>query len=76
MAKRQAGRSRKKNVVIESNGQAHIKATFNNVLITLTDQYGNTHAMKLNSWKPDPNWKSNAGSPAADAPEEKEDAPF
>jgi len=42
MAKRQAGRSRKKNVVIESNGQAHIKATFNNVLVTLTDQYGNT----------------------------------
>lgn len=42
MAKRQKGRSRKKNVVVESNGQAHIKATFNNVLVTLTDQYGNT----------------------------------
>jgi len=42
MAKRQGGRGRKKNVVIESNGQAHIKATFNNVLVTLTDQYGNT----------------------------------
>lgn len=44
MAKRQrgAGRARKKNVVVESNGQAHIKATFNNVQITLTDQYGNT----------------------------------
>lgn len=44
MAKRQKGgsRSRKKNVVVESNGQAHIRATFNNVLVTLTDQYGNT----------------------------------
>ena len=49
MAKRQqkggraAGRTvRKKNVVVESNGQAHVKATFNNVLVTLADQYGNT----------------------------------
>ena len=44
MAKRQRGgtRTRKKNVVIEQNGQAHIKATFNNVKVTLTDQYGNT----------------------------------
>ena len=44
MAKRQRGgsRTRKKNVVVESNGQAHIRATFNNVLITVTDQYGNT----------------------------------
>lgn len=44
MAKRQrgTGRSRKKNVVVESNGMAHVKATFNNVQVTLTDQYGNT----------------------------------
>jgi len=45
MAKRQKkGRSRsvrKKNVVVEANGRAHIKASFNNVTITLTDQYGN-----------------------------------
>ena len=48
MAKRQqqrtsrAGRPvRRKNVVVESNGQAFVKATFNNVMITLTDQYGN-----------------------------------
>ncbi|MDA0378801.1 MAG: 30S ribosomal protein S11, partial [Bacteroidetes bacterium] len=41
-AKRGGGRVRKKSVVVESNGQAHIKATFNNVQITLTDQYGNT----------------------------------
>lgn len=44
MAKRQKGgkAGRKKKVVVESNGQAHIRATFNNVLVTLTDQYGNT----------------------------------
>ncbi len=44
MAKRQKGTKsgRKKRVVVESNGQAHIRATFNNVLVTLTDQYGNT----------------------------------
>ncbi|MCB0718026.1 MAG: 30S ribosomal protein S11 [Bacteroidetes bacterium] len=44
MAKRQTGtqKARKKKVVVESNGQAHIKATFNNVQVTLTDQYGNT----------------------------------
>jgi small subunit ribosomal protein S11 len=44
MAKTKAGSSktRKKKVVVESNGQAHIKATFNNVQVTLTDQYGNT----------------------------------
>ncbi len=33
---------RKKNVVVEANGQAHIKATFNNVQVTITDPYGNT----------------------------------
>lgn len=48
MAKRQqksSGRGRtvrKKKVIVEANGQAHIKATFNNVVVTLTDQYGNT----------------------------------
>ena len=49
MAKRQQQRGgarggrpvRRKNVVVESNGQAFVKATFNNVMITLTDQYGN-----------------------------------
>jgi small subunit ribosomal protein S11 len=33
---------RKKNVVVESNGRAYVKATFNNVIVTITDQYGNT----------------------------------
>ena len=40
---RGAGRAvRKKNVIVEANGQAHVKATFNNVQVTITDQYGNT----------------------------------
>jgi small subunit ribosomal protein S11 len=33
-------RGRKKDKV-EANGVAHIKATFNNTIVTLTDQYGN-----------------------------------
>ncbi len=32
----------KKKSVVDSNGLATIKATFNNVLVTLTDIYGNT----------------------------------
>lgn len=34
----------KKKSVVDSNGIAHIKATFNNVLVSLTDIYGNTIA--------------------------------
>jgi len=45
MAKKQgrkgSGRSGKKKVVVESNGMAFIRATFNNVIVTITDQYGN-----------------------------------
>jgi len=37
----QAGKKTKKKT-IESNGVAHIKATFNNVIITITDSQGNT----------------------------------
>jgi len=32
----------KKKAHVDSNGVAHIKATFNNVLVTITDIYGNT----------------------------------
>jgi small subunit ribosomal protein S11 len=32
----------KKKIQVESNGIAHVKATFNNVIITLADSYGNT----------------------------------
>ncbi|MCL2039386.1 MAG: 30S ribosomal protein S11 [Bacteroidetes bacterium] len=34
-------RKTKKKVVIDINGKAFIKASFNNVLITITDAYGN-----------------------------------
>jgi small subunit ribosomal protein S11 len=34
----------KKKSVVDANGIAHIKATFNNVVVTLTDIYGNTIA--------------------------------
>ncbi len=35
-------KSRKKKTQVDANGIAHIKATFNNVVVTLTDIYGNT----------------------------------
>jgi len=38
MAKRQKTRKKAR---VEPNGVAHIKATFNNTIVTLTDQYGN-----------------------------------
>ncbi|HRF80138.1 MAG TPA: 30S ribosomal protein S11, partial [Flavobacteriales bacterium] len=31
-----AGKKKKKNVVVEAYGQAHIQATFNNLIISLT----------------------------------------
>ena len=34
----------KKKVHVESNGVAHVKATFNNVIVTLTDLHGSTIA--------------------------------
>ncbi|MEO8514704.1 MAG: 30S ribosomal protein S11, partial [Ignavibacteria bacterium] len=32
----------KKKAIVESTGVAHVKATFNNVIVTLTDVQGNT----------------------------------
>jgi small subunit ribosomal protein S11 len=32
----------KKKIQVDASGIAHIKATFNNVIVTLTDLYGNT----------------------------------
>lgn len=37
-----AVRKTKKKIQVETTGRAYIKATFNNVLVTLTDVYGNT----------------------------------
>ena len=35
---------KKKRVHVDANGKAFIQATFNNVIVTLTDAYGNTVA--------------------------------
>lgn len=32
----------KKKANVEANGQVHIQATFNNVIVTISDSYGNT----------------------------------
>lgn len=37
-----AVKKQKKKSVIDANGVAHIQATFNNVVVTITDIYGNT----------------------------------
>ena len=37
-----AGTKKKKKVVAQAHGVAHVKATFNNIAITLTDMQGNT----------------------------------
>ncbi len=36
------GRTKKKSRKVESNGVVHIKSTFNNTIITISDSYGNT----------------------------------
>ncbi len=41
MAARPTGRKKKKKVQVEPEGIAHIKATFNNTVITLTNKFGN-----------------------------------
>ena len=42
MAAPKARRRTKKKEKVEAHGKAHIKATFNNTIITLSDSYGNT----------------------------------
>jgi small subunit ribosomal protein S11 len=42
MAKGAKGKAKKKTRVIESEGVAHISATFNNTVVTITDMQGNT----------------------------------
>ena len=41
MVARPAGRTKKKKVQVEPEGIAYIKATFNNTVITLTNNFGN-----------------------------------
>ncbi len=40
MAEAKKERARKRNVVVESNGQVHIKASFNNIIISITNNAG------------------------------------
>ncbi len=42
MAKTTAGGKKRKRVQVGTMGKVHIKATFNNVIVTITDVYGNT----------------------------------
>ncbi len=42
MAKGKPSRTRKTKKVVEAEGVAHIKATFNNTIVTITDSKGNT----------------------------------
>ena len=44
MAKKQKVRRKKRKVKVDPDGIAFIKATYNNTVITLADQYGNTIA--------------------------------
>ncbi|MEA3391396.1 MAG: 30S ribosomal protein S11 [Candidatus Marinimicrobia bacterium] len=44
MAKKQVVRRKRRKVKVDSDGIAFIKATYNNTVITLADQYGNTIA--------------------------------
>jgi small subunit ribosomal protein S11 len=44
LAKAAAVKKVKKKTQVDANGIAHIKATFNNVVVTITDIYGNTIA--------------------------------
>ncbi len=41
MAAPKKSRKRKKKTKVDANGIAHVKATYNNTIITLTDIYGN-----------------------------------
>lgn len=43
MVAKSSGKKKRK-VHVDVNGRAHIKATFNNVVVTITDIYGNTIA--------------------------------
>ncbi len=44
MAKPKQGRPKKSKKVVEADGIAHVKATFNNTVITITDTSGNAIA--------------------------------
>ncbi len=41
MAQRSTGRKKKKKVIVEPEGLAYVKASFNNTKVTITNKYGN-----------------------------------
>ncbi|MBO8152524.1 MAG: 30S ribosomal protein S11 [Candidatus Neomarinimicrobiota bacterium] len=41
MARRTSAKKKKKKISVDSEGIAHVKATFNNTIITIADRYGN-----------------------------------
>jgi len=41
VARRTSAKKKKKKISVDSEGIAHVKATFNNTIITITDRYGN-----------------------------------
>jgi len=41
LAQKSTGRKKKRKVVVEPEGVAYVKATFNNTKITITNKYGN-----------------------------------
>ena len=44
MAQKSTGRKKKRKVVVEPEGLAYVKASFNNTKITITNKYGNVVA--------------------------------
>ncbi|MCC5920056.1 MAG: 30S ribosomal protein S11 [Cyclobacteriaceae bacterium] len=40
MAQKRSEKAKKRNVIVDANGQAHIKASFNNIIISLTNSAG------------------------------------
>ncbi len=40
MAQKRSEKSKKRTVVVEANGQVHIKASFNNIIISITNKTG------------------------------------
>jgi small subunit ribosomal protein S11 len=40
MAKKKVVSAKKRVVIVESNGQAHVQATFNNIIISMTNSHG------------------------------------
>jgi len=41
VARRTSAKKKKKKISVDSEGIAHVKATFNNTIITIADRYGN-----------------------------------